>query len=306
MGQSPTSNSTPINNAAKDDAVGGVDGFTFTIADLLANDPGGAAKLDIETQFFFGSTPEDQADQAAYLLAHGITDNGDGSFTIEAGATDFQYFVQIGNKGTWSVANVDVTAPEPHDGEQLFVENFDGYGADTQTTYYDPPGTAVFAAVDLNAASGWTGAANSELGADGYGTIETTSGVGEEAFWLDTQNSPGQINISHEFTDETAPVDGKTATLEFDVAKQSLDYLGNHYETAANAQLQVLIDGVAVATINAADLATNNDMYHQTIDISQYADLVDDVHTITLQDTSPNVGFTGFSVDSIVITDWVI
>ena len=30
--------------------------FTFTIADLLANDPGGAAKVNVNTQFFFGDT----------------------------------------------------------------------------------------------------------------------------------------------------------------------------------------------------------------------------------------------------------
>ena len=36
-----------------------------------------------------------------------------GTYTHWSGATDFQYFVQIGNKGTWSQADVDVTAPEP-------------------------------------------------------------------------------------------------------------------------------------------------------------------------------------------------
>ena len=29
--------------------------FTFTIADLLGNDPGGAAKVNVDTQFFFGA-----------------------------------------------------------------------------------------------------------------------------------------------------------------------------------------------------------------------------------------------------------
>ena len=44
-------------------------------------------------------------------IAHGITDNHDGTYTIKVDAEDFSYFVQIGNKGTWSQADVDVTAP---------------------------------------------------------------------------------------------------------------------------------------------------------------------------------------------------
>ena len=47
------------------------------------------------------------------MAAHGIIDNGDGTFSLAEDATDFNYFVQIGNKGTWSIAAVDVTVPEP-------------------------------------------------------------------------------------------------------------------------------------------------------------------------------------------------
>ena len=60
MGQSTSSNSTLINGAAKDDAV--TEGVSFTIADLLDNDPGGAAKVDVTKQFFFGDSADDQAD----------------------------------------------------------------------------------------------------------------------------------------------------------------------------------------------------------------------------------------------------
>ena len=61
----------------------------------------------------FSSVPlqADKDNQAAYLIDHGITDNENGTFTIDGGGTDFDYFVQIGNKGTWSTAHVDVTAP---------------------------------------------------------------------------------------------------------------------------------------------------------------------------------------------------
>lgn len=139
MATSPTSKSAPLSGAAKDDAVGLNGDYTFTIQDLLGNDPGGAAKISGTTQFFFGDAPVGGGlptidAQKAYLALHGITANeAFTEFTIGAGATDITYMVQIGNKGTWSTADVDVTAPEPvvepepHAGDLLFSEDFDTY-----------------------------------------------------------------------------------------------------------------------------------------------------------------------------------
>jgi hypothetical protein len=299
MAQSPSSNSTPKNNAAKDDAVGLNGDYTFTIEDLLANDPGGAAKVDIATQFFFGSTPEDQANQAQYLSDHGITDNGDGTYTLTPGATDFQYFVQIGNKGTWSVADVDVTAPVPHLGDLLFEENFDGYDGQM---FFDN-GEFIFGVADLDAQNDWVGATHSELGADGYGGIPSTSGDA----WLDTQNTPGPINISHEFTDTTNAVGGITAKLSFDIAKQSIDYTNQHFETDPQASFEVRIDDVVVAQFDADDFVDFNTMQHVEVDIAGYADLGDDTHVLSLVDTTVGDNlFTGFSIDSIQIHDWIV
>ena len=119
MGTSPTTQSALTSGAAKDDAIGDDGVYTFSIkGDLLNNDPGSTSKIvfspdGTSSQFFFGDTAADQANQAAYLLAHDITDNGDGTFTLGENATDFNYFVQIGKEGTWSKAFVDVTAPQP-------------------------------------------------------------------------------------------------------------------------------------------------------------------------------------------------
>src|SRR5262245_61921047 len=146
MATSPTSKSAPLSNAAKDDVLGADGNFTFKISDLLANDAGGANKSG--TAFFFG-TAQDQFHQAEYMAAHGIHDNGDGTYTRTSGAFDFDYSVQIGNKGTWSSAHVDVTAPvpAPHLGNALFTENFDGYDS---TSIIDPStNTAVAAVTDL-------------------------------------------------------------------------------------------------------------------------------------------------------------
>jgi hypothetical protein len=290
MATSPTSKSAPLSNAAKDDALGADGVYTFTIADLLGNDAGGANHLGTG-QFFFGSGT-DRAHQSEYMAAHGIVDNGDGTYTLTAGAIDFQYSVQIGNRGTWSTANVDVTAPVPHAGDNLFAENFD---------HADPVANPLFAVVDLNAESGWTGAAHTELGADGYGGIDATSG----GFWFDTQNSPGGVNISHTFTDTTAAVAGTTSVLSFDIGTQSLEYQGQHYETDANASFEFRIDGVTVAHFDATDFATANEMQHFDVNIAGYG-IAGDTHTLQLVDTSSVSGYTGFAVDSIRIDDWVI
>ena len=293
MATSPTTQSATTSGAAKDDAVG-LNGDTFSIADLLANDPGGAAKISVDTQFRFGTTQEDWDDQEAYLADHGITVNDDGTFTINGGATDFQYMVQIGNKGTWSTADVDVTAPSPHLGANLFTEDFDGY-PETQK-FFDPADSDnfVFGTTDLNTASGWTNAKYVELGADGYGGIASTSGDA----WLDTQNSPGPINMSHEFTDTTAAVEGVTSVLSFDII---------NYATSSDATFEFRIDGVAVESFKATDFADPNQMLHFDVNIASYADTGDNTHTLELVDTT--VGgdiYTGFSIDSIQINDWIL
>ena len=133
MGQTPTSNSPLSNNAAKDDAIGN-DGVFITPTNhcspsVLANDPGGANKL--ADHFFFGATAtadQGMTAQIDYLknVAGFSYDAVNKVFTIDGTMNDFNYFVQIGNKGTWSEATVDVTASHPHASDTaLFAENFD-------------------------------------------------------------------------------------------------------------------------------------------------------------------------------------
>ena len=287
MGTSPTSQSAPLSNAAKDDVLGANGTFTFSIKDLLANDAGAAAKINIDTQFFFGSGL-DQNDQETYMLSHGITKNPDGTYTVSGG--DFEYSVQIGNKGTWSTAHVDVAA---HAGETLFTENFDGY-----VNNADNP---LFGVVNLTG-SGWTGGSSTELGADGYGGIQSTSGDDTSAYWLDTQNSPGPISISHEFVDPT----GGKAQLSFDIGIQSLEFNGQHYETDSDAKFQFKVDGNVVAEFThdqLVDLAGENNLAHFEVLIDTGA--AGSSHTLELVDVSA-AGYTGFAIDSIKINDWVI
>src|SRR5262249_25743131 len=155
--------------------------------------------------------------------------------------------------------------------------NFDDYDGQ----FYADNGVPQFAVVDLDARNGWSGATHTELGANGYGGIPETSG-NTDGYWLDTMNSPGLINLSHQFTDTTAAVGGKTAVLSFDIATQSLDYLGNHYQTDPNATLEFRIDGQMVHQFNASEFATPNVMQHYDIAIAGYANNASDTHTIEL------------------------
>ena len=124
--------------------------------------------------------------------------------------------------------------------------------------------------------------------------------------WLDTQNSPGQIDISHTFTDTTAAVDGKTSVLSFDIGIQDLTYLGNPYETNSDASFEFQIDGKVVASFDWSQFQnTPNVMQHFEVDITGYEN-AGDTHTLSLVDTSPSADYTGFSVDSIQINDWIM
>ena len=313
MATSPTTKSALLSGAAKDDAVGQDGVFTFKISDLLANDPGGAAKVNVTTQFFFGDTAEDQADQAGYLATHGITNNGDGTYTINSDALDsFSYFVQIGNKGTWSQADVDVTAPAPAPekvvGDLLFREDFDSY-ADVDNLSYgswetvnltNGPATGPsedhsWAIKDENGQ--WAGVTGEVV----HSNIDGISGD----FWLDTQNSPGGIDISNWFVDPT----GGEFRLSFDLGIHDFGD-GPKAETAQNAMFNVLVDGKLVDTIDYSEvLAKAGGVVEQMGHFEYVVDGGDASagHTISFVDATPPVdggNYVGFALDTIQVHDY--
>src|SRR5262245_55245689 len=231
MAQTPTSKSAPINNAAKDDHVGGDGDFTFTIADLLANDPGGAAKTP--AQFFFG-TAEWQFKQAEYLELHGIIDNHDGTYTLKSDATfnDFDYMVQIGNKGTWSLAHVTVDdRPEPpppppveHCSEENIVANSTFAGvimndqdwAITPIIGWDNTGTGSDHAIEAWNDIGLDHRTNGHLVATAGGFVIETDGWGE--------GNPNPVNntpVQDVYQTNVDAVDGEAYLITFNYASRS-------------------------------------------------------------------------------------
>jgi hypothetical protein len=280
MTTSPTSTSAPLSNAAKADYLD-ADG-NFTVADLLANDAGGANA----STFFFGSGA-DATNQAAYMLNHGITlvsdVGGIKTYHFDNTTVDsFQYSVQIGHHGTWTTASVDLG----HAGDSYFSENFESYT--TAGTWADATAGLV--------ANGWSNlGAHDEVVNSNYTGPAITGAPGN--YWLDTQASPGPIDISHQFTDTT----GGNTLLSFDIGVQSF----GSYSTASNATFDFKVDGVVIAHIVAADLydPAPNLMHHFDVNFNDGAAGLQ--HNLEMVDTSPTPpSNVGFALDNVAIHDW--
>jgi hypothetical protein len=313
MATSKTSQSASVSGVAKDDTLGHDGDFTFTVADLLAND-GGSVK-NVADHFVFGTTQADWNDQATYLTNHGITANADGTYTINSDGLDFQYMIQTGNKGTWSTANVDVTAPEPvdthHAGDLLFSEDFDTYTNLDNNLTWDTVNLTNGPATGPSVGHSWAimGDDNQWHGVTGEvvqgnlpDSIESTSGD----FWLDTQNSPGGIDISNWFVDPT----GGEFRLSFDLGIHDFGD-GPKAETAQNAMLNVLVDGNLVDTIDYSEVLAKAGGVEQMGHFEYVVDGGDASagHNISFVDVTPQVdggNYVGFALDTIQVHDWII
>lgn len=316
MATSPTTKSALTSGAAKDDSVGAPGHYTFTIQDLLANDPGGAAKVDVTKQFLFGTTEAEWANQTKYLLDHGITyDAKTGIYTITSDATDFQYMVQIGNKGTWSTAHVDVTAPEPEpvatphlsgiellknwDFEQDHVDLFPGYA-------------------DLNSIAGWQNEGGTsqpmQVQHESFGFV-TGFAEGEHQ-WLDTSASPGNVHIGQDVDVGT----GVKAQLRVSVAAEDIVFNNgasiDTYRPDADDHLLFKFNGTVVQDISLEDFTVNgqvdwNHFKDFTVDVTGSAGMdhfeIESTGMTQYTDASGVIhGYAGFAVDHVSLQEWII
>jgi hypothetical protein len=275
----PGSISAPLANVAKADALD-TDG-NFTINDLLQNDAGGVQA----SSFFFGTAVDQGATaQAAYMASHGITyDAITGVYHFDnTTALSFDYMVQTA-QGTWTTAHVDIG----HAGTEFFSENFDTY------TTADPWADATAILVG----NGWTnlGAGDEVVNSSYAGPlIQASSGD----YWLDTQASPGGIDLSHTFIDTT----GGTAQLSFDIGLQAFE----GHATDPNSTFEFRVDGNVVKTIHATDISGPDQLQHFDVVFNTGAAGVQ--HTLEIVDTTQNStdGNVGFALDSVSVHDWVI
>jgi hypothetical protein len=316
LATSPTSKSATQSGAAKDDILGADGHFTFSISDLLANDPGGAAKVDITKQFFFGDTAADQAN-AGYLAAHGITDNGNGTYTIEVGGRDFNYFVQIGNKGTWSQGAVDVTAPEPpvdthHNGNLVAEWTFENHTQANGDEVGIPTGfwdlsnwVATYEAQNPN----FTFGEDPGTGFAGYTQVHGVDGHRA----LDTAASPGNIFLQAIPEGRGGPAftmpdleAGKQYHAEVSILKQNFSdnpalVAEGHDGTDPNAWVAFQFNNKTLE-VRASDIHVDNEFVHFDL----VFDGIAGEDSFTIMSHGTNGDPQGLLIDSIQIHDWIV
>lgn len=320
MATSPTSKSATQSGAAKDDVVG-LDGhYTFTIADLLSNDPGGAAKVDLTKQFFFGDSI-DLAAQKAYLDAHHIGYNADFSvFTINEASDDFHYMVQIGNKGTWSQADVDVRAPAPppivvadthHNGALVAEWTFENHtqaGGDNVGT---PSGFW-----NLNQwAADHLGIYGDEADQFGFSSDIQVHGVdGHRA--LDTAASPGNIFLQaipegRGGPDATMPdLDaGKDYHVEVTILKQDYSDIPEMVAngtagTDPDAWVSFQFNGQAL-NVHATDVKFDGHN-NEFVKFDMVFQGIEGEDSFVIQSHGSNDSAQGLLIDSIQVHDWIV
>ncbi|QIG49428.1 hypothetical protein G5V57_17915 [Nordella sp. HKS 07] len=331
MAQTPTSKSAPVNNAAKDDVVGLNGDYTFTLADLLANDPGGAAKVSTATQFFFGNTTDyvgiDFAhgglpsieQQKAYLLSHNIVSNAAFTeFTIGVGGTDFEYMVQIGNKGTWSQADVHVTAPVPppvdthHNGALVAEWNFESHTQANGDEVGIPTGFWDLSQYSASYEASHPGFSFGEDAGTGFAGYTQVHGVdGHRA--LDTAASPGNIFLQaipegRGGAAATMPdlVAGKQYHAEVMIARQ--DYSNDpaavaagHAGTDPNAWVEFRFNDKVLA-VHASDIQPGNEF----VKFDLVFDGVAGEDSFSIMSHGTNSNPQGLLIDSIQIHDWAV
>jgi hypothetical protein len=268
--QTPESTSALHNGAAKDDQVTLSADNTFSLADLLVNDPGSAIYCEIE-----GTTKVTGGDGQIIYDSESMT------FEVVGNVTSFEYMIRLAN-GTYSMATVTVDAYvppcEPHVGDSLFLEDFSSYVAS------GPYGTFNLAT------TGWVGGGSAEVVMDGY--LGVLTGPDADSSWLDTQGSPGGLDLTHAVTDDG----GGKAQISLMVAVQQ------HSNLTTTGELQIYWNNTLVQTITTASLGDVNTFHEVSVLVDSISGV--DANTLEIKDTG--VGFVGFAVDSVSVNDWIL
>jgi hypothetical protein len=162
------------------------------------------------------------------------------------------------------------------------------------------------------------GSAQLEVVDEGYIPAFTgTGGNWHNNDWLDTQASPGGIDIARDITAPVGPPAGGAdyfqETFSITLGLQDFTNSFGHLKTDSNATLDVKFNGTKIDTINLADFTDASNVVHYnemktfTYDIkalgldhnptgTEHVEL----HDTTVQaDPSPLVGYVGFAVDHI-------
>jgi len=263
------SNTKTNSNAAKDDTLS-LPG-TYKLSALLANDAGSA-------EFF-------SFDAVTGANGAGVHDNHDGTFTVDVGVTSFQYQITTGHgNGTHSIATVKVDSPE-------LVKNWSF--EDNATNPVPVGGYTINQSI-----AGWTtdpSSHNLEVVEKTYENVGTGPNA-SDGHWLDTQASPGAIDISQVIS---GLKDGQHAQMTFKVAAENIASYGQ--QTTDNESVDIMFGDKFMQTITMSDFAKTdgtgtdfNNFHTFTANIVGGAD-------DTLRIVSHGSANVGFAVDSVSI-----
>lgn len=226
--------------------------------------------------------------------------------------------VQIGNKGTWSLADVNVTAPVPppppqdthHLGAEIAKWNFEDTAATYPQAVNAPTGWQNVAqwAIDNNANDSYSG--TMEVVKDDASHLISGYGVGETQ-WLDTAASPGNIWIQLAEANRTINLGAdQEAKLSFSVAKQQFgdgsggSNGGANSHTDPNALVEFLWNYEVVKTVKASDL-TDFNQFHQFEAIVHGNDSLA-TDQLMIRSNGTELTAQGLAIDHIVLQEWNI
>ncbi len=250
--QTPTSKSATVNHAAKDDILQTNDSNVYDFSTILNNDPGSA--------------------QFQGFLTDGVINNNDGTFSLadDFSETFFQYQVEMAN-GTFSTATVSLLT---HLDSTELIQNW---------SFEDGQTTTNGAWIGSNTIPSWTNNNDQslEIVSAGY------KGIEGDGHWLDTQASPGGIDISQNVSVNT----GAVAQLSISISAEQFDT----WATNPNEHLEVYFNGAKVIDVTAADLGDYNNFHTITANVVGAAG--DD--TLHIVSAGADPGFVGFALDSI-------
>ena len=193
---------------------------------------------------------------------------------------------------------------------------FDFEQDNVDTTGFNPPGDnpdagPLFTQVVPQFWTSANGVVEIQGGASGYGG-HSLYGAGEDQY-LDTAKSAGNIDItSNAITNMT---DGAKVQIDISVAPQDLIYPGNgqHYVTHPDATFELFFNDQLVKTFSmddfgnqtAGNLDFENFSFDKAADNSDLIAALGDDHISIVAHGQQNE-FTGFSVDHIVVSEWVV
>jgi hypothetical protein len=243
-----------------------------TTSDEVGTTKGGTVRLDADGKVYY-TPPNDlsvgeHTDTFVYTIrmANGALSTATASVTVTVDGGD---------------GGGDGGGGDPKQGTVLFSDDFSTYVFPTSSTGNWLPASGA------NWISTWTSASGSgtpEICKENYGgTVGSTGG-----YILDTQGTPGPINISATVEDQS----GDKAQIVIVVGTQSA--------TRGDAVLQVQWNGIEVAKIYANTFTTGT---WQTLTFDP-VDSNEGYNTLTIRDIT-TVGTTvGFAVDAVYVYDW--